>query len=192
MIFDNLGLPKENGADDLQDSARLAGLLSVFHIGENKIDLTLYIKEKRYIRHPNEYIYDFSRDQALCLMAGLYAQRLYHLVDLRLVTGHDIFSPSHRGHVKRCQNKKANWFENLWLKAEILYQAKFKPLNEPNQLLCMMVVAGVDYLKIWTDNNPQWSEAIINYWCGWRGEPQLAAELIADVQYAITPADENS
>lgn len=55
MIFDNLGLPKDNGASDRQDSARLAGLLAVFDWPQY-IPLHVYFREgeKKYVRHPED------------------------------------------------------------------------------------------------------------------------------------------
>lgn len=82
MIFDELGLPKDNGASDLQDSARLAGLLAVFE-WPRYIGIHQYLREGlgKYVRHPKEHIYDFSRDQAICLMAGFYSESMSHFVN---------------------------------------------------------------------------------------------------------------
>ena len=186
MIFDELGLPKENGASDLQDSARLAGVMTTFNYPK-VVPMENYVEFKntpftKYVRHPLEYRYDFSRDQALCLMAGLFYQRQHKLVDLKYVIGKDWFFPSHRGHVKRCQGKKSNWIEDLWLEAEIYFNAKFTPLAEPNQLLCMMMVAGNGYVNLWVKNNPQWRKAITNYWSYWRNEPELAGHMIRKIE----------
>lgn len=73
MIFDKLGLPRDNGATDKQDSARLAGILATFDWPQKANNIYLYLKEKTYVRHPEERVYDFSRDQAIPLMAGLNA-----------------------------------------------------------------------------------------------------------------------
>lgn len=183
MIFDDMGLPRDNGSTDWQDSARLAGVLALFQYPvEKEIDLTLYITEDKYVRHPKEYRYDFSRDQAVCLMAGLWIDGLPYLVDRNSITGKDFLSPSVRGHIRRCQNREANWFQNLWLKLDIYWNAFCDPLSEPNQLICMLVVAGPKYVKLWTKLNPMWRVAITTYWCGWRDEPDLAMHMIKRIE----------
>lgn len=184
MIFDELGLPKEMGASDLQDSARLAGIMQVFGWD---LPLDHYLMRKPgeksyYVRHPKEIKYDFSRDQAVCLMAGYHFAGLPQFVDKSCVTGKDFFSPSVMGHVARCEGKKATWFQNLWLKIDILWNAFFAPLSESNQLICMLMVAGPEYLKLWTDMNDEWETSIRNYWYGWRGEPELANKMIDTIK----------
>lgn len=184
MIFDDLGLPRDNGSTDWQDSARLAGIIALFQYPTNSdLYLTDYInKDGKYIRHPKEYKYNFSRDQSVPLMAGLWINGLSYLVDKNCITGKDILSPSVRGHIRRCQDKKANWFQNLWLKLDIYYNAFFDPLSEPNQLLCMLMVAGPEYVKLWTKLNTKWKQAITDYWCGWRGESGLAVHMINRIE----------
>lgn len=177
MIFDSLGLPRPTGACDFNDSAAIAGIMETFS-HPTYINLSQYIVIDKYVRHPLESKYDFSRDQTLCLMAGLWSQKRFHCVDLGFVKGKDWFSPGHKGHVKRCKNEKANWFQDLWLKAEILFHAKITPLEEPNQMLCMAMVAGPEYVKLWTNNNKQWQRGIRDYFCGWRQEPELAELMI--------------
>lgn len=193
MIFDELSLPRDTGASDKQDSARLAGVMTVFEwpqpiqIGQYLSVKTVYstanetrnVTEKKYVRHPLERIYDFSRDQALCLMAGLKKAGLSILVDKKYVDGKDLFSPSHMGHVRICQGLKPRWYQNAWLWFDVIYSAKVKPLAEPNQLLCMLLVhPDTKYIKFWLKQNKKWEQAIRDYWSGWRGEKELADHMI--------------
>lgn len=183
MIIDELGLPKDNGATDFQDSARLAGIMQIFGW---ILPIEQYVIQKNgktiYARHPLEDKYDFSRDQAVCLVAGLWKANKIDLVNESYVTGRDIFSPSVKGHFKRCKNMQANWFQNLWLKFDILWHSYVTPLDEPNQLICMMMVAGPDYIKMWKKHNKQWQKSIKDYWCGWRNEQYLASEMIKQLE----------
>lgn len=186
MLFDSLGLPKDNGAGDLQDSARLAGLLTTFEWPRN-IDLTRYVltsvSPNKYTRHPLEIKYDFSRDQTICLVAGLYFQKRINFVSKKFVDGRDFFSPSQSGHIRACQGYKYKWYQSLWLWLDVFWSAYIQPTYEPNQLLCMLIVAeksqSTNHLKVWLKINKKWEQAIKDYWCGWRKEPELAEHMIA-------------
>lgn len=203
MIFDVFGLPKDNGASDLQDSARLAGIMTVFGWPQ-KINLPSYLSViavnavtavntatiyssvttiKKYVRHPQEIKYDFSRDQAICLMAGFFTQKLSVFVDKNFIDGKDFFSPSHNGHVRICQGLKPRWYQNLWLMLDIIYNILLTPRSEPNQILCMLMVhPDSRFLKFWLKHNKHWRDAIREYWCEgageWRKEPELAEHMI--------------
>lgn len=186
MIFDIWNFPRDNGATDWNDSARLAGIMCLFQDEQaTKIPLKEYVivTSKKYVRHPIDDDYDFSRDQAVCLVAGLYKKGLYDLVQESYVNGKDIFSPSVHGHFRRCSGGKANWFQNQWLKLDIMWNAKFQPLSEPNQLICMIYVAGPEYIKLWTTHNKKWKESIRNYWSNWRNEPGIAELIIQELAY---------
>jgi hypothetical protein len=127
--------------------------------------------------------YLFSRDQTICLVAGLYLKGMSDFVSLDRVDGKDIFSPSVKGHIKRCQGGKASWFQDAWLWLDVWFHAKVKVLEEPNQLLCMMMVhPDKKYLKWWCANNPHWEMSIDVYWRGWRGEPELAELMIKKIK----------
>ena len=181
MIFDELGLPRDTGATDLQDSARLAGVMTVFGWPQ-KVELNKYVvgtSKMVYMRHPSEYKYDFSRDQAICLMAGLFVQDAKILVSKNFIKGNDWFSPSHNGHVRICQGLKPRWYQNLWLWFDVCYNIWVTPMSEPNQLLCMLMVhPNKKYLKFWLKRHGSWRETISNYWCGWRKEYELALHMI--------------
>lgn len=182
MIFDALGLPREYGASDLQDSARLAGIMTVFGHPE-KVNCARYVipdekREYKYVRHPNEVKYDFSRDQAICLMAGLFTSGYQHLVNRKYVDGKDWFSPSHNGHVRTCRGLKPRWYQKLWLWFDVLWSCYISPKDEANQLLCMLMVTDKKYLRFWLEHNPYWVSAIYTYWNGWRGESILAGRIV--------------
>lgn len=180
MIYDELGLPKDNGASDLQDSARLAGLLTVFNI--QNIPLERYVTETKYVRHPKEIIYNFSRDQAVCLIAGLSVQGKNEMVKRNLIDGKDVMSPSVLGHIRRCQGKKALFFQDWWLWVDVLWSCKVTPMGEPNQLLCILMLADKKFLKFWLKNNKSWKESIVEYWSGWRGEKEFAEHMIKTLE----------
>lgn len=179
MIIDELGLPRDTGATDLQDSARLAGISTAF--GHVNFDCTKYVVNGKYVRHPNEAIYDFSRDQAICLMAGLHAMGRSDLVNESYITGKDVLSPSVKGFIARCQGKKATLFQDLFLIIDIMWASYVKPRHELNQLLCMLQLAPSKYLKLLKSHHPSIEENVVNYWAGWRDEPALASSILQKV-----------
>lgn len=195
MIFDGR-IYKIEGASDYEDSSMFNGLIALFDYNGAAADfwqnrtLRNFIEYdeagfpfgKRYVRHPYGTIYLFSRDQTLCLWAGFHKVAMSGSVHKSLVDGKDVFSPANMGHYRRCRNEEANWFQNLWLKAEILFHSKFTPLDESNQLISMMMVAGDEYLKLWTKMNPRWRESISLYWDSWRKEKDFGDHMIKIIE----------
>lgn len=187
MIFDELGLPKDVGASDLQDSSRLAGVMATF--GHPKApDLGAYLVEGKYVRHPKEKIYSMSRDQTVCLFSGMKAQGNQKYVDAKYPTEGDLISPCIRDHFYRCAGEKRNsLLGNLWLKIDILWNAKlYDPMAESNQLICVLAHADIKFLKMWTSMNEHWKESITEYWNGWRGEPELSALMIHKIERRLS------
>jgi hypothetical protein len=181
MIFDSLGLPKDIGATDFQDSARLAGIMTVFEWPQ-KVNIFQYIGYFNYLRHPRENRYDMSRDQAVCLVAGIYKQGGMYEVRRDLINGKDILSPSVLGHIRRCQGRKATWLQDQWLKLDIMWAAYVKPEDEINQLLCMIMIAGPSWVQLFKKHHKNWKANLRAYWCGWRGEPELCEWIIGKVE----------
>lgn len=189
MIFDGK-IFKITGASDHEDGSMFNGLIALFEYKE--VDLEHFIewnnftdKKTRYVRHPYGTKYLFSRDQYLCLSAGMKKQMPANVWE-NWIDGKDLLSPANKGHTLRCKGKRASWFQNLWLKAEILFHAKFTPLDEPNQLIAMMMVAGPEYLKLWVKHNKEWARSIRKYWYTedghWRNEPELAEFVIQKIE----------
>lgn len=195
MKFDRYGLPRDTGASDFQDSARAAGLCVLFDL-HPEIDLTMYssntttdVRTRKYFRHPHESIYSMSRDQTICLFAGLWKQKLFHLVNPNYNTEGDLVSPAVRGHFRRCARLDSNWFQDAWLMADVYVHAWITPLGESNQLISMMMVADVKFLKAWCKLNKNWKKSITEYWSegpgAWRNEPELANKMISVIEEKI-------
>lgn len=206
MYFDEFNLPIEDNASDKQDSARLAGIMVAFNYpNSDKIDLKLYckklesfngnfilssipefIKTIQYLRHPNEYIYDFSRDQLICLMAGL-SKNYKPLVSNFYANGKDFLSPTVKGHEARCKGLKASWLQDLWLKADMFIHAKFTPLAESNQLFCMLKIAGPEWIRSYCKMNPKWREGLRKYWIDTRAKPEkeLCEHMIKEIEKCL-------
>lgn len=173
MKFDALGLPQDNGSTDLQDSARLAGLMTVVEWPQ-EVDLIHYcnVNTLNYVRHPREYIYNFSRDQLVCLLAGIRKQQRNPFWLTLKANGKDFIPPSVNG----LRTLKPNWLQRLWAKADVVFHALVMPLEESNQVICIADAYGL--LPLWTKLNPKWRESVRLYWCDWRNEPELAECII--------------
>jgi hypothetical protein len=198
------------------DSARSTGLMALFGSTE---DLNL-IKEFEVpkgsgllTRHPWDYTDDcFTRDQALPLIAGLWAAKEFEITKRVFWShakrgffcqnyrtqftrvnkgffGRDPLSPSHIGHLILCA--KMYWlypilpFCYLWLFFDILWATKVKPDMEQNQLISMLVV--YDMLWLWAWLHPAWQKPILSYWCGWRDQCQIAEFMIKGIERKLYP-----
>jgi hypothetical protein len=188
MKFDDLGFPKVSGADDWQDSPHLAGILE-FVDHPQKVDGTMYVFGRKYVRHPRERMYDVSRDQAILLMYCLYKQGRSDLVDLSFIDGRDIMSPAVRGFVRIMKGGKPYPWETWWFNRELETNWELQKLEEPFQIIVMCDVYGVEYLRRWTNANKLWRWAIRRYLCqldgAWRGEPELAELVIQTIERRI-------
>lgn len=186
MRFDELGFPADQNSVDMKDSARLNGMLALFEHPQ-AIDCANYIVDGKPTRHPmyakpetkHEML---SRDQLICLAAGISKQHkevysFYISANYKPENG-DWLSPSHKDHLRRCADKPDTFLGRLWFWADILYACYVKPLNENNQLISMLVLAGNPYLKFYLKHCKDWKKCIRLYWSGWRGESDFAEFLI--------------
>ena len=182
------GYPKVNGASDYEDSSHLAGILAIFEHPQ-ALNLTKYFDGKKYMRCPDSK-YDFSRDQAILLMAGLLKQGSWSYVDLKFINGKDILPPSVRGLAEIAKTGKPYWFQKLWLKAEIYWHSYIQPLDEPFQIIALCMTYGDEYLKLWTEKNTLWAWSIRRYLSqldgAWRNEPELAEFVIDKIKEKIS------
>lgn len=194
-VYDDLGLPRDNGATDFNDSARLAGIMAV--VDDSRItekELFRYIKNGTTVeRHPNESKYDLSRDQLMCYLAGYYClgchikyRWISENIFFKYINGisKDLVTPSVRNHIALCTGMKTSWIGYQWLKLDIWYCGKFSKIDtEINQLLCLCIVAGPEYVRRFVKANPKWREQINYYWRdSFRNEPEIAKMLIKKIE----------
>lgn len=191
------GFPVDEGATDTADSARLAGIMATFRHPE-AVDCDYYVdvgdvNEWQYWRHPvmhnkNEHDEElaFSRDQAVCLFAGLYSQGFKMYVDPNYQPPNgDVISPSVRDHFRICSGGQPTFLGQLWLMFDILWMCAIdKDLDtENNQLLCMLMVhPDKRYLKLYLKHDKNWKFRIVNYWSRWREEYELAGLIFKELK----------
>jgi hypothetical protein len=212
MIFDSNGFPRDNGATDFMDSARLAGLMKLFNYPCDQTNLAAYQSSGVCYRYPlldaanpaSNNPWNVTRDQIICLTAGLYAIGRYDLnlliynhvkvagyraqnleADVRgskkpWYNGADLMSPADMAHLRLCANLKPNLLGLLWLRLEII-GFKLRPAVEPNQLLAKCVVAGPKYVSQLLSGNKV-LKALRTYWAGWRDEVGLAEHIISKLE----------
>lgn len=196
MIFNATGQPRDELETDLNDSPRLAGFM-VLAGWKNpdgtywKIPFNNYLGDSKFsfVRFPGSPPNDFSRDQANVYCAGLWLQSdkdqfsqwsIQKIIIARQYPNGDVMAPGHRGHLKRCINWPTSWIENLWLKADIIYQAKTQ-YWEQNQILAMALVAGPSYVQLWKKWLPNWRVMLRSYWVP-RGELELVELMIKKLE----------
>lgn len=177
------GLPKPNGATDYNDSSHLAGILWMIDHPQ-KPDMTKYIVNGKYVRHPSEAKYDLSRDQFILLSYGLWKQGRADLIDLNMVDGKDIMPPSVKGMIRIMKGKKAWPWQRFFFLREFDVMCTIQRLEEPFQLMAMAEVYGL--LNEWKNKNKLWKWAIRRYFShldgAWRNEPELAEQIITKME----------
>lgn len=210
MLFDKEGLPRDLGATDKMDSARLAGIMVIFN-HPLAPDLTKYVTPTgEAVRHPSEVPANnpknFSRDQLMCLAVGLSLQGSQHITanlydaaegrnwfaqnvevdkpgtSKTFPDGPDWLSFSNRMILKMAAGYKGNLLGYFWLAGDVLFNALFTPNREPNQLLAQLVMAGPRWIKFYKLVTPSWRKAIRGYWSGWRAEPELAELMVSRLE----------
>lgn len=184
------GFVKITGATDLEDSSMAVGMCALFDCLP-AVDIFNYFNRDSFdmlgtYRRCLNSKYLFSRDQTICFVVALLKANMTDLVSLDRVDGKDIFSPSVRGHINRCMGLNAYFYQDWWLWLDVWFHATCASRSEPNQLLCMMMIADPKYLKWWVENNHDWEFSITDYWCGWRNEPELAEMMIAKIKERIS------
>lgn len=214
MIFDSKGLPQDNGATDKMDSCRLSGLMAVIYHPQAPMMEHYVVKVdgvRMGVRHPDEFFsnnpLNFTRDQLIPLIAGLYAQNgitsvARHLFDAALSrgcraqnseydapgstkqfpNGADLLHPGHMLILAKASGYSIWWtklFGYPMVVIDVLFNAIFTPTREPNQLICALSVLGPKWLKFYKFVTPRWRTAVTDYWSGWRDEEAFGKAVIS-------------
>ena len=208
------GFPKDSGATDWGDSTRTASLMALIS-HPNTPDLSLYVLningKSLGVRIPIEDPYNagsnnplnFTRDQLLPLMAGLYkqgkqnvakgllesikargwrAQNIEHWYPgetKKFPQGPDIFSPSARLAIVKAAGEKPSLLLLLagyaFFALDILWASFMPDRFEINQTIAVAYLLGLlPAIRLIRG----YKDKLTYYWSGWRNEPQLAKDLI--------------
>lgn len=182
-------IPRDNGASDFEDSARLAGMMAVANMGPCP-DPEVYLDSEGNLARWWGSKLPFTRDQLIPLAyyytrCNNFKQHVLERYRAKIrcsatsftaPNGKDYLAPHHRSHLRACTGGQWSFVGKLFLLGEICFQSYLH--SEPNQLICMMLTAGPKYVKIWKRFNPRWALDIQDYWCGWRDEALLADLII--------------
>lgn len=214
MIIDEYGLPVDDGAATKADSARLAGMMALVNHPLAPPLEEYFVDDMNPVRHPYATVYPennprvMSRDQLVCLAAGLsaqgnikYAQRILDLCtwfapnnmdeQTRRWKIPDPISPQVRNHFKMCAIAKGTDFGYQCLILDIILNGKYNPLGEQNQTQAMVLTAekrtAGKWCKFYVRNTPKWKEATRKYWIDDRigyckGEPELCEMIIKTIE----------
>ena len=194
----------------MMDSARLAGLMSVFDHSK-KVQLTKYCDGDVILRSPvkSDHMSDdrevnpnnVTLDQIVPVLSSLEGPyrrtvacgvkwRSYRAQNIEADAsgtkkpwwnGPDIATPPVREFVN---NIIYNTRKTFWLTAAILFHAYVTPMAEPHQLICIIQVTDKSLFKLWTKHNKKWQECLLDYWGGWRQEREFGEFLIERIKDA--------
>lgn len=167
MKLDQWGIYVDNTATDSQDACRLAGIMNAIKHPDAQRLIPFIDDKYRIVRHPRENIYNISRDQVVCFIAGF--DSLFRGVDLYKFSAtykwrisKDIVSPSVYNHIRMCEGKKSTWLGRHWLTLDMWYNSKLGPDVEQNQIIMMCLVAG--RVKEYVNMTPWWKDSLRKYW----------------------------
>jgi hypothetical protein len=204
IVYDKYGLIVQHDPQDVKykdggDTCRSEGLMALAGDYRSSFDLPLFVDEAGLgRRHPfqqqnnNDDPRNFTRDQMLCLMAGLWANMPQHKIAKRLFWSHAkrLFfcqnthdqkgnkKPWYRGRdplflhhigfmIKAARVKPLYWFVPLtypFMLIELLVNVYITPNREPNQLLAMLSTLGTGWLKLYCRLHPDWKKPLTTYW----------------------------
>lgn len=202
IVRDHLGIIiQHDHADPLYadggDSSRSTGMLALFGSKEDKIALSFHITAKGFVRHPRQEKWkdpkDFSRDQLLCLAAGLHASKksdevkkhFYRQYWKGICDNGDLLGPEFYFHVILCG--RIYWLYFMWplgILAQVIhivYTTQIAPRQEQNQTIAMAKVSGLLWLWAWL--HPDWKASLDDYWSKYpfRDQKEIADIIIKGI-----------
>jgi hypothetical protein len=176
------------GVLDGGDSDNRTGIMALCG---SPLDIRLvpvFLSAKGLVRHPFQEKWNkaelTSRDQLIPFAAGLTSSKEYKFkaIELQkrysgLFINKDLIAPDVSGHLKRCAGINSSIVENIFLIFAILWSCFISPKEEQNQIICMVIVAGGFYKKLYKKIHPDILGSLKEYWNGWRDQPEISESL---------------
>jgi len=168
-------------------------LLGYFLVQERHNELGNYLLSNKVIRSPSSKEYSdpkkTSRDQLICFMAALaltnhkYVNKNIMYCSYKYRINKDLLiSPSIRWFMRKCEGDDYySWLGDKMIRLDIWWASKNTD-KELNQLFCMCLVLGKDYVKLLCDSHPDWRKNLRDYWCGWRDQAEIGEAFIKRIE----------
>ena len=150
----------------------------------HRTDLFYFYEKGLVVRHPYDKEYnnpkDTSRDQLICLMAAKYLMGYHSALDYSCFINKDFLGmPDIQWFMRKCKgDNRKSWLGDKTLRASIWYAAKHDPDHELNQLFCICLVMGREYVELLCESHPDWRKNLTDYWGGWRDQPEIGGAFI--------------
>lgn len=173
---------------DAGDTASRTGIMALCGSDTDRL-LLLIMASLPLSRHPYDEKWSnpklMSRDQLICLAAGFSIIPL-QMKQVGWFINSDILTPSHKAHLKRCNKEEMSWLfqkiSDLWLFCDMIWSTKVNPDLEQNQLICMLIVRGKPWAKLYTKLYPDFRAHLVQYWDSWRKQPEIAHRMIDKIE----------
>lgn len=189
------------------DTSRATGILALVGSEKDQKLLPLHVIWSGYfVRHPGQIPWNspqnFSRDQMICLIAGMWRTKQHGFVRkffferlkywLRCQNTHEnnglqkkegadiLWNPSVIWHMILCGRIWwLYWFAPLgylFQVCDILWNCYVTPQGEQNQIFCIVVVSGL--LPLYLKLHPDFDASMNKYWSEWRDQKEIADMII--------------
>lgn len=201
---------------DFGDSCFKTSMAAIGRLDNYKdLLLSFLVSDGSVIRHPKTRIPDgqnspnmdkwadpkeTSRDQLIPYVVALYLcgyRSAVRMIDDRYTwfINKDILSPSVQLIKKICAGRTPNWFIKTvgtkMIEVDIWWSTKIRPDHELNQMICVCLVMGKQYIQKLCSQHPDWKKNIRDYYGGpkedegWRDNKEIGEALILVVEDAI-------
>lgn len=100
--------------------------------------------------------------------------------------GADYLDPGVRYFMHLCANEPMTRLQKIlgiiFIYLSIFWSSKIKPDSEQNQLISMLLVLPVKYLRLYMRLNHVWEQNVFKYWSGWRDQAEISVMLVKAVK----------
>ena len=122
-----------------------------------------------------------------CIKRGFRAQNTEYDVPgsvKKFPSGADILAPSDMWFLSICASSSKSMVLLFslcglpWFILTLLWSTRIKPDDEQNQIICQCIILGPLTTRIYIKLHPNYKKSVMNYWSGWRDQPEIGQALI--------------
>ena len=151
------------------------------------------------LRHPFISPYnktsETSRDQLIPLLAAARLSKRPYFASVisdnykYRINKDLLISPSIQWFMRKCAGDDSySWLGDKMIRLDIWYASKRDPDHELNQLFCMCLVLGKQYVQLLCKSHPDWRKNIRDYWgteTKFRFQPEIGEAFIQRIEQEL-------